>query len=124
MLSLRLPGSVLEVGLRWTARLLAAALVSLVLVVFIGGCGFNPVQLRPVEALQMALFLATCMGMVVAWRWPLVGGALSTAGILLFFAVEFAVAGRFPRGPVFHLMLLPGILFLLSACVRRRMAAG
>ena len=44
--------------------------------------------------------------------------------VLLFFAVEFALTGRFPRGPVFHLMLLPGILFLLSACVRRRMAAG
>jgi hypothetical protein len=114
--------AVLEVGLRWTARLLAAGLVGLVLLIYVGE-GFNPLRLTATEALQHALFLATCVGLVVGWRWPLVGGALSTGGMLLFFAVEFALTGRPPRGPVFHLMLLAGLLFLLGGLMRRRRAA-
>lgn len=114
----------LETALRWSARLLAGILVGLVLVIFIGEGGFDPLKLRPIEALQMALFLSTCLGMVIAWRWPLSGGAISTIGILLFFAIEFALAGRFPSGPIFHLMLVPGILFLLSAFLQRRTSAG
>jgi hypothetical protein len=60
---------------------------------------------------------------VVAWRWLVVGGALATAGMLCFFAVESAVTGGPPRGLVFHLMLGTGLLFLLSAFVGRRRAA-
>jgi len=118
MSSLRLSPSGLEAGLLWTARLLAAFLVGLVLVILIGEGGFNPFKLRQVEAIQMILFLTTCVGLIVAWRWPLVGGVISTGGMLLFFAVEFAVAGRLPNGLVFPLMLLSGILFLLSAFIR------
>jgi hypothetical protein len=122
--SLRSSASGLEAGLCWVARLLGAFLVGMVLVMFIGESGLNPLKLRPVEASQMTLFLTTCIGLVIAWRWPLVGGAISTGGILLFFAVEFAVIGGFPKGLVFPLMLLPGLLFLLSGFLSRRMAAG
>ncbi len=121
--SLHSSPSGLGAALRWTARLLGAALVGLVLVIFVGEGGFNPLKLGAVEAIQMTLFLTTCVGLVIAWRWPVVGGAISTGGILLFFAVEFAVTGGFPKGLAFHLMLLPGILFLLSGFIRRRMAA-
>ena len=121
MSSAPLPLSVLESGLRWTARLLAAGLVGLVLLIYVGE-GFNPLNLTAMEALQHALFLAACVGLVAGWRWPFVGGAMSTSGMLLFFAVEFALTGNFPRGPVFHLMLLAGLLFLLSGLVRRRRA--
>lgn len=114
----------LEATLRWTARLLAAALVGLVLLILIGEGGFNPVMLSPVEAILMALFLITCLGLVIAWRWPLTGGVLSTVGILGFYAIEFAMKGRFPGGPVFPLMLLAGILFLLNAFSKRSMSAG
>src|SRR6266545_605901 len=86
-----------EAGLRWTVRLLGALLVGLVLVMFMGEGGFNPLKLRAVESVQMTLFVTTCIGLVIAWRWPFVGGAISTGGILLF--------------------------FLLSGFIRRRMAA-
>jgi hypothetical protein len=121
MTSAPLSSSVLEVGLRWTARLIAAGLVGLVLLIYVGE-GFNPLNLTATEALQHALFLTTCVGLVVGWRWPLAGGAMSAGGMLLFFAVEFALTGKFPRGPVFHLMLLTGILFLLSGFISRRKA--
>jgi hypothetical protein len=114
--------SVLELGVRWTARLLAAALLAVILLIFIGE-GFNPFRLTKTEAIQMTFFFSTCIGMAIAWRWPLIGGAISTAGILLFFAVEFALTGWFPQGLFFYLMLLPGILFLSSAFLRRRMIA-
>jgi hypothetical protein len=124
MSSLHSSPSGLEAGLRWTARLLAGALVGLVLVMFIGEGGFAPLKLGPTEVVQMTFFLATCVGMVIAWRWPFVGGAISTGGILLFFAVEFAITGGFPKGLVFPLMLLPGLLFVLSGFISRRMSAA
>jgi hypothetical protein len=61
--------------------------------------------------------------MVLAWRWPVIGGALSLGGMTLFFAVELALTGGLPRAPFLHLMLLPGVLFLLSALIGRHMAA-
>ncbi len=113
-----------KVVLRWTARLLAGALVGLDFVILIGEGGFNPSQLTTAEALLMALFLTTCGGLVIGWRWPLAGGVLSTAGILGFYAVEFGLKGRFPSGPVFPLMLLAGILFLFSAISKRPKSAS
>ena len=60
--------------------------------------------------------------MVAAWRWQVIGGAISLGGMILFFAVEFAVNGRLPGGLVLYLMLLPGALFLLSSFLSRRVA--
>jgi hypothetical protein len=72
----------------------------------------------------MALFWTACVGMVLAWRWPVIGGALSLGGMILFFTVELAVTGGFPRGLFFYLMPLPGLLFLADGFLRRRIAAG
>jgi len=115
--------AILESGLRWAARLLAAALLGVVAVIFFGEGGFNPLRLTAVEAILMTLFLTACAGLVVAWRWPVLGGAISTAGLLLFLTVEFAVNGRFPKGLFFYLMLLPGLLLVLSGLVCGRRPA-
>jgi hypothetical protein len=120
MSSPHLSVSRLEAGLRWAARLLGAGLVGLVVIIFIGE-GFNPLNLKPAEAMQMTLFLASCLGLILAWRWPLIGGAMATSGMLLFFAVEFAMTGRFPKGLVFLLMLFSGAYFLLSGLLKRRL---
>jgi hypothetical protein len=112
-----------EAGVRWTARVLAAVLVGLVLVILIGE-GFHPLRLKGLEPVQAVLFWAACVGMVVAWRWPAVGGALSLGGMVLFFAVTIAVMRGLPRAPLPYLMLLPGTLFFVSALIRRRPSAG
>jgi hypothetical protein len=115
-----------EAGVRWTARVLSALLVGLVLVMFIGlsiDAGFRPPRLTGVETVLMIFFWTACVGMVVAWRRQVIGGALSLGGMILFFAVEFAVNGRLPRGFALYLMLLPGALFLLSSFLSRRIAA-
>jgi hypothetical protein len=122
MKPLRAPPFVLEGSVRWTARVLSAVLVGIALLIFVGE-GFNPLKLKGIEPIQMALFWTACLGMVLAWRWPAAGGALSLGGMILFFAVETAVTGRLPRGLFLYLMLLPGTLFLLSALLRRRRAA-
>jgi hypothetical protein len=114
---------VLESGLRWTGRLLAAGLIGLVAVIFLGEGGFNPLKLTAVEAILMTLFLTACSGLVVAWRWPVIGGAVATGGMLLFLAVEFGVKGGFPNGLFIYLMLLAGLLLLRSGLVTRRRPA-
>jgi hypothetical protein len=126
MRSLPVPLVRLEAGIRWTARVLTALLVGLVVVMFVGVTldgGFHPLRLKGVEPIQMAFFWTGCVGMVVALRWQVIGGALSLAGMILFFAVEFAVRGGLPRGLLLYLMMVPGILFLLSAVVRQRLFA-
>src|SRR5208283_2338092 len=107
----------LELGLRWTARVLSVLLIGLILAILLGE-GFNPLNLKGIEPLQMFLFFTTCIGMVVAWRWELLGGSISVAAMALFLAVEFGVTSRLPNGLTFYLMLVPGILFLLSGFLR------
>jgi hypothetical protein len=109
------------------ARVLTAFLLGVVLVVFVGVTidgRFHPLKLKGVEQIQIIFFWTACIGMVFAWRWQVIGGALSLGGMILFFAVEFAVRGGLPRGLLLFLMLLPGTLFLLDGFLRRRMAAG
>jgi hypothetical protein len=113
----------LEAGVRWTARGLTVLLVGLVLVIFIGEAlanGFNPLHLKRIEAIQMTFFWTACLGMVLAWRWQAIGAALSLGGMILFFAVEIAARNGLPHALVLYLMLVPGILYLLSEFLRRR----
>jgi hypothetical protein len=123
MSTLRLSPSFLEVGIRWAARLLATLLVGLVVVIYVGQGGFNPLKLKAVELTQMIFLWTACIGMVVAWRWQVLGGALSLGGMILFFTVEVAMNGRLPRGLFLYLLLVPGILFLLSGLFRRSRAS-
>ena len=117
----------LEGGIRWTARVLTVFLLGVVLVIFVGvtlESGFHQFKLKGVDPFQMIFFWTTCLGMVVAWHWPVIGGALSLGGMIHFFAVEFAVRGGLPQGLLLYLMLLLGILFVVDGFIRKRMAAG
>jgi len=127
MRSLSLPASDIERRARWAARALTAFHLALVLVMVVGlGAkgGFHPLKVRGVEPIQLMCFWAACVGMAAAWRWEVIGGALSLGGVILFIAVEVAVRGNLPRGPFLHLMLLPGVLFLLSGFISRRAGAA
>jgi hypothetical protein len=79
----------LEVGVGWTARALAAILVGLVLVPLVVNAIYDVVhgfyedglphasKMKGVDPIQMVFFWTACIGLVVAWRWPMMGGALS-----------------------------------------------
>jgi hypothetical protein len=79
---------------------------------------------KGVEPMQMAFFWVACIGMAVAWRWPVSGGALCLGGMMLYFTAAFAGKGGLPGGLLPYLMLLPGILFLVDGFIRRRIAAA
>jgi hypothetical protein len=126
----------LDVGVRWTARVLTALLVGLFLVPLIVNSIYDVVHdfyedgvphafwMKGVDPIQMICFWTACVGLVVAWRWPVMGGTLSLGGMILFFVIEFVVRGGLPGGLTLYLMLLPSILFLADGFIRRRMAAA
>ena len=59
-------------------------------------------------------FLVALTGMLVLWRWELVGGVMVVAGMVGFYAINFAATGRSPGGWVFPICFVPGILALAS----------
>jgi hypothetical protein len=123
MRSFHLPLFLLEIGIRWLARLLAAFFVGVVLL-FLGAHlaegGLHPLQLSAQETVLMVFFFTTCIGMVVGWGCEVTGGIMVVVGVLSFYAIHLAATGRSPHGWFFPLMLLPGLLFLVSGCLRRR----
>jgi hypothetical protein len=72
-----------------------------------------PTALRDLLGLFFFPF-GTCVGMVLAWRWEGLGGAITVGSLLAFYATLYIADGRFPRGPFFLLVAAPGFLFLLS----------
>jgi hypothetical protein len=107
-------------SVRWIARVTGLGIVGLVVLFFIGTDGFNPAKLSPVESVQMLFFLTFCFGLLVAWRWELIGAGMATAAILCFFMVNLMKTGAFPRGWVWMLMPLPGLFLLLCWLVDKR----
>jgi hypothetical protein len=73
------------------------------------------------------MFLAQLVslgGFVALWRWKLPGGLVSLAGIVAFYALNYAASGRFPGGWVFPLFFLPGLLAIASWVVDKRCLGG
>jgi hypothetical protein len=106
-------------AVRWTARLLALVVLGFLLAIFIGERGTPLVRLNPAESGQMLLFLAAALGLALAWHWEAPGGALTLAGLALFYLNEYRLAGRFPSGWAFAVMAVPAVLFLIAASARR-----
>jgi hypothetical protein len=107
---------------RWAGRLLGLGIVGLVVLFLIGTGGFNPMNLGLPEALEMVFLFTTCAGLLLAWRWEWMGGALAIAGVLLFQLVEFVTNGRLFNLWLFGAMLLAGALMLLSQVLGRASA--
>jgi hypothetical protein len=65
---------------------------------------------------------ATCLGLVLAWKWELLGGVVSIISILLFTAI-MGIAGRLNAPSRFLILLafiaVPGVLFLIIWSVSR-----
>jgi hypothetical protein len=95
-------------------------LLGLVSVLVIGHGGLPNVvrQPRPVQ-LEFAALGLMLLGLVLGWQWEGLGGQLVLLGLAAFDAVELAVNGR-PALGALPLFAVPGVLFLLSALLRRR----
>jgi hypothetical protein len=117
------PGAVSPAGriapvIRWTARVSAALLFGLVLL-FMLGEGLPPLMRAPLAVrLLFAAHLATLAGLLLLWRWELLGGILTIGGMLAFYAINYCDAGTFPSG-WFPLFYIPGVLSLISWSMTR-----
>jgi len=115
------------VAVCWAARLLGLAVLGLYAVIIAGEGLPDPRRLTASEASQMALFLAACGGLVLAWRREVAGGLVTLAAVTLFYANELRLAGRLPRGWAFAILVVPALLSLLAASLsnaRRHVAAS
>jgi hypothetical protein len=102
----------LDTGVRWLARGLSVAVAAAVVLLLAGEGPFDPRELTRPEAALMSLFWTAWLGLLVAWRWELLGGTMTVGGIAGFYAAELVAAGHFPRGWAFAMIALPGALFL------------
>lgn len=103
--------------IRWIARVWSVASIGFILLILAGEL-FSP-HAPPPTALRdlLGLFFfpfGTCVGMVLAWRWEGLGGAITVGSLLAFYATLYIADGQFPRGLFFLLVAAPGLLFLLS----------
>jgi hypothetical protein len=99
-------------AVRWLARGLSIAIAATVALFLVGEGPFDPRESTRPEAVLMSLFWTAWLGLLVAWRWELLGGTMTVGGIAGFYAAEFVAAGHFPRGWAFAVIALPGALFL------------
>jgi hypothetical protein len=101
--------------LLWIARVSSLLSCGLLLLVAVGQ-GFNPRRLSlPEIALFLCFPLGVSLGMICAWRWAAIGGALTIASVLGFYGVHWAQVHSFPRGWAFFVFAAPGLFFLSSA---------
>jgi hypothetical protein len=106
-------------AVRWTARLLALVVLGFLLAISIGERSALMARLNPAESGQMLLFLAAALGLALAWHREAPGGALTLAGLALFYLNKYRLAGRFPGGWAFAVMAVPAVLFLIAGSARR-----
>jgi hypothetical protein len=108
-------------ALRWVGRslgLAAFAFVAWFLIAHVvAGEGPNPLKMTAIELALFTAFFAAVAGMVVGWRWEVIGGVLVVGGMLLFFLIDWLADGSWPRGWVLWSLPLPGVLYLVAACL-------
>lgn len=108
------------VVLRWLARFGSVASAALLLL-FLFGEEMDPGQLTAADILALLFFpFGVVAGMLLAWRWETLGGAITVLSLLAFYKVIYAASGRFPGGIWFMLFALPGLLFLYCGLRSRR----
>ncbi len=108
---------------RWSAKVWSVASVGFVLLFVIGELtapsAVPLTDLRDIIALALFPF-GVCLGLVMAWRWEGLGGAVAVGSLAAFYALMWVVGGKLPRGPYFALVAAPAVPFLLAWGLARR----
>ena len=95
-------------GMRWTARIIGM-LNGLVWLSQVPGIMDHSSIPLPIP-LQVALLVTPLLGVITAWRWEQIGGAILVACVLLFWTLPPIAEGRIPLLTTGDLILLPGLL--------------
>jgi hypothetical protein len=95
-------------GMRWTARIIGIpnGLVWLSQVPGIMDHSSIPLPI----SLQVALLVTPLLGVIIAWRWEQIGGAILIVCALLFWTLPQIAEGRVPMLTTGDWILLPGLL--------------
>ncbi|MBT6154372.1 MAG: hypothetical protein HOL01_17835 [Planctomycetaceae bacterium] len=97
---------------RWAARIIGlfpVGLVSWFAIAHAIGGEFK--LLTPTESLQMTAFVVAHLGMLVLWRWELLGALMNVGGMIGFCAVDYVTTGHNIVGG-FAFWFVPGLLAL------------
>jgi hypothetical protein len=100
---------------RWLARGLSIVAAGMVVLIFVGEGRIDLLRASPHEAALFVLFFISWLGLVVAWRWEVLGAAMTLGGMGLFYVVHYVDAGKWPRGWAFAFIASPGFFFFCSS---------
>ncbi len=113
-------------AMRWTARILALLAVGLFVLfaVDFGARVFPTLSWGPQGIPLMIALVVALAGVVVAWRWELVGGIMTVAGVAGIMALVCAGSGTDMLfcAFLFTLPLLVAGALYLGCCWRTRLA--
>ena len=100
--------------LRWTARILGSVVLLLVAAFAVGEGVPNPLA-QPLAVNLLFIAIATMViGLLVAWKWEVIGGTLILGGLGLFAIVNHGIRFNLVFGPI----LAVGLLHLLCGILR------
>lgn len=99
---------------KWLARLGSiASLIIIGLFAFGGQESMKFLNLN--ETIGFAFFpVGVLVGMLIGWKYELIGGLFSILCLIGFYAWHYSTAGTFPTGPWFLIFTLPAVLFIVS----------
>lgn len=105
---------------RWMARSLSLAAFAFVAAFVFGGS--EPFVMPTArEWFLLACFpMGLLVGLAIAWRHEILGGAIGVGSVAMFYVLEFAFSGTLPRGIFFVLLALPALLFFVLGLLDRR----
>ena len=108
-------------AIRWIPRVVGT-LLFVMLIVFAVGEGLpNPMKQPLVVRIELLAMFIMWLGLLIAWKWELIGGVLVLLGYTCFCAVEWQAPNiQFPFG----LFLLVSLLYLVSWWSTKREKSG
>jgi len=109
-------------AIRRTAKIWSIASIGFILLMFVGEA-LHPstaASFTSSELVGLLFFpVGVCLGMILAWRREVLGGGITVASLLAFYAWCLLERGRLPGGSYFALVAAPGILFLVHWLLSR-----
>lgn len=80
----------------------------------------GPWKLDADELLLFAFFpIGLMVSLLLAWRWPRIGGALAILCMLAFYGIHHVQTDRWPVGPWFAVLAAPAVVFVLAGLLPR-----
>lgn len=112
-------------AVRWVARSLATLIAGIVLLfavthfigVLTGQAEGEGIQANDIPG--MVAFFALWLGLVLGWKWEILGGLLTLSGLIAFYLLKYALFGNWPTDAAFIILASPSVLYLFCGWAGR-----